>query len=319
MYGNNASGKSSILEAIQFLVSGRSWRCTDLRNLITNTEPLLRVRGQFETGAGEERLGVEFERNRTVRRVLNESPLRRLSDLAVAHPTLVWNHQLSELVTGPPENRRRWIDWIVFHVEHQRYPIRELQRILKQKAQALAQDADDATLEAINQVAAEIFHQIWVMRESTVLSLNASLKSEHIHIVSTVSPGIESISEQLREKRTVERKMKRAMYGPQSDSPKIIFQEMDAKHFASRGQQIRVSTQLLAEQIRHIFNKTGNKVMLLVDDLNRDLDAGHSLSALDAVEQAGSRIIATGTSCPEEKTTFGALFHVEQSAIHQVI
>ena len=112
--GDNGSGKTSLLESIYFLGSARTFRSSSTDPLIRRDSQNCLVKGQLSSG-----LSVAVQRQRGGKKTLRIAgqPVSKTSELAVSMPIAVLEPQTINLIIGPPESRRRFLNWGVFHVE----------------------------------------------------------------------------------------------------------------------------------------------------------------------------------------------------------
>ncbi len=133
IYGENASGKTSLLEAIAILGHGRSFRSSNIAKVIQAEADKLTVFGEVLQGDSRTPMGIEKSREQTRIRIAGEwvnntSPLAQLLPLQVITPD---SHKLIE---QGPKYRRQFLDWGVFHVEHQFAQLwRRYRKALKQR------------------------------------------------------------------------------------------------------------------------------------------------------------------------------------------
>ena len=115
--GANGSGKTSLLEAVYFLGSGRSFRSHRLEPVISREADGCTVFGVVLDGERVQRVGVYRGRDggRDIR--VNSEVVNRASDLARALPVLVMGPETVDVLLGPPTLRRRFLNWGLFHVE----------------------------------------------------------------------------------------------------------------------------------------------------------------------------------------------------------
>ena len=116
--GDNASGKTSLLEAIYYLSHVRSFRTPHVTDLILRQSPYLQLIANIQTDQEQViPLGIRRSRNKSEIRV-NKQPIKRVSDIAAQFPVLAIHPDSYKLITGSPSQRRQYLDWGVFHVEH---------------------------------------------------------------------------------------------------------------------------------------------------------------------------------------------------------
>ena len=147
LVGSNGSGKSSVLEALHILGSGRSFRSHRLRDVVTHGESSLHVVGRTLGNDGNtETIGVEHSPDGLrIRR--GGVDVKTSSELAALLPTVTVTPDTYRLVTDGADLRRRIVDRLLFHVEptyldhHQRY-----RRALRQRNAAIRGGLGDEEL-----------------------------------------------------------------------------------------------------------------------------------------------------------------------------
>src|SRR5271169_4825506 len=135
--GPNASGKTSLLEALYVLGRGRSFRTRRLEHLIGHGAERFVVFGEVDTPTRRVPMGVEGSRTGIRAQIDGDKPAS-LAELALVLPVQIIDPEVHHLIDEGPSRRRRFLDWGVFHVEPvfvshwQRY-----QQALKQRNAAL--------------------------------------------------------------------------------------------------------------------------------------------------------------------------------------
>ncbi len=172
--GANASGKTSFLEALAYLGRGKSFRGASTASLIQHGEQEFVLFGQVENDGRQRRLGVRNGRAGLEIRVDGESGGGAAS-LAEALPLQVIDPEVHNLVAGGPEQRRRYLDWVGFHVEHDHLQAwRRFRRVLKQRNAALKTKSGPA---AINSWNAEFVELSTALDASRRRSLDVAIES----------------------------------------------------------------------------------------------------------------------------------------------
>lgn len=119
LFGANGSGKTSVLEAVHLLGTARSFRAGSPRALIRHGESGCTVFGEIvHPPGGRSTLAVQRRIDGSVALRVDRDPVRSVSRLADELPLIVLNADSFELLVGLPGLRRRFLDWGVFHVEH---------------------------------------------------------------------------------------------------------------------------------------------------------------------------------------------------------
>ncbi len=127
--GDNGSGKTSLLEAIYFIGSGgRSFRGGRLSRLVRDGAEAATLYAEVLVAEDVHRLGVRRTPGGIDAIKLNGQTPKALSEVAALLPVLALHPTSVELVFGSSQLRRRFMDWGMFHVEHQFMPCGERDR-----------------------------------------------------------------------------------------------------------------------------------------------------------------------------------------------
>jgi DNA replication and repair protein RecF len=139
--GPNGSGKTSLLEGIFLAGRGRSFRTRLTERLIAREADFLRV--YAETVDPVHRIGFEYRREGSYSARLDGADVESLAQLPGAFFVEVIDPDIHRLIEGGPAERRRWLDWGVFHVEHAFLPHwLRFSRALRQRNAALKAGLD---------------------------------------------------------------------------------------------------------------------------------------------------------------------------------
>ncbi len=148
--GANASGKTSFLEALAYLGRGKSFRGASTVNLIRHGEAEFVLFGETDHSGRAQKIGVRNSREGLEVRVDGSSE-GGAAALAEALPLQVIDPEVHNLVAGGPELRRRFLDWVAFHVEHDHLEAwRRFRRALKQRNAALKAKSPPAAIRSWN-------------------------------------------------------------------------------------------------------------------------------------------------------------------------
>ncbi len=146
IYGANASGKTSILEAIAYLGRGKSFRGAPTGKLIRHGRQEFVLFGRVGGNGRHSSVGVRNSTAGLEVRIDGEADGGSAA-LAQALPLQIIDPDVHNLVAGAPDQRRRYLDWIAFHVEHGYLETwRRFRRVLRQRNAALKTRAANKTI-----------------------------------------------------------------------------------------------------------------------------------------------------------------------------
>ena len=333
LFGENGSGKTSLLECVHVLGTARSFRPGSPRSQITHGEACYVIHGQLRTHTQARRdLGVQRDAGGdTVLRIAGETA-RSSSRLADELPLLVLNATSFDLLTGEPANRRRFLDWGVFHVKHEQREHRQrFQRALTQRNHLLRRGKlDRAELAPWTQDLA--FHgealaaarcQFLRNLEPLFERMRADLAPEIGNVALAYRPGWDSslsYAEVLARGEDSDRLQGYTQSGPQRADLRVTVDAHLAADTLSRGQQ-KVLVALLKLAQGQLLARERAGVLYLIDDLPSELDRGRCERVCNLLRDIGAQTLVT---CVDNASLSPhwlgdasqvAVFHVKQGVV----
>jgi DNA replication and repair protein RecF len=326
IHGQNASGKTSILEAIAYLGRGKSFRGAGTQDLISHGETEFLLLGKVETGGRLATVGVRNSREGLEVKIDGDRETRA-SALAELLPLQVIDPEVHNLVAGGPEERRRYLDWVAFHVEPA-YPAhwKRFRRALKQRNAALRDGAgklaiavwDREFLEAAGEVD-EIRRRVLGTTRHALEETGAALLGSEVAFEYHQGWAIEqTLAEALAAGWERDRLAGTTHSGPQRAELRLIYDERQAKRLVSRGQQKLLACAMVLAATEVVQTALERPLLLLLDDPAAELDEEALARLLNGVFGLGSQIIATALD--PESLPFPAqpaVFHVEHGALRK--
>jgi len=328
--GENASGKTTLLEAFNLLGTGRSFRTSRLNHIIQAEEQAITLFAQLRSPSGiTQKLGFQYKEGKRQLR-LDGKAIHSGAELAQLLPIQLINQQSFDLIDQGPSQRRKFLDWGVFHVEHSFYPVwQRYMRAMKQRNAALKQSAQQIQqweLEMANSAA-----QLHGYRESYVKSLQP-LFSHSVKemlgcedITMQYRPGWDTskpLDELLAMNRDKDRELGYSRYGPQRADLVFKRDTAPARERLSRGQQKLLVSALVLGQAQMLTKTTGKPGTVLIDDISAELDAKHCEKLMKVLLATGSQLIVTAITSeqlPKISTEDVAMFHVEHGKVKEVV
>ena len=327
IYGANASGKTSILEALAYLGRGKSFRGASTTNLVRHGEQEFVLFGETAADGRVQRVGVRNSREGLEVRV-DGSSAGGAAALAQALPLQVIDPEVHSLVAGGPELRRRFVDWVAFHVEHDHLQAwRQFRRALKQRNAALRGGASAATIRSWDAEFLELGGKLDTSRRRALEVALEALVDFGVRLLDT-ELGFEyqqgwaagrELSEALSEGLERDRQQGTTQHGPHRADLKVTYDERQARKLVSRGQQKLLASAMILAATETAQAALERPLLLLLDDPAAELDAEALGRLLDAVESLGCQVVATSLE-PDALALPAAasVFHVEHGVLRAV-
>ena len=328
LFGANGSGKTSFLEAIHLLGTGRSFRARHAKSIIQHSHATCRVVGKIRRGARSQSVGVEKDRDAGLRARIGGENVSSMSELAQALPIVLLDTDSISLLTGAPEGRRRLLDGTLFHVEQGFLALwRRYIQAVRQRNGGLRHgilDADSAWRRQL----AEAGELLTAYRAQMAEQLSDRLAV----LAASLSGDLADVSVQFRRgwdrsvdlAEALERSGQRdaaqgfTQVGPHRADLRVMVGDMLAADILSRGQMKLLLVALKLVQGRLIEESGTTRPLYLVDDLPAELDAAHCASVCRELG-VNRQVVLTAVDRTALETAWQAgplsLFHVEHGRV----
>lgn len=354
--GKNGSGKTSLLEALFLISTGRTFRSSNARHYIANGASCCRVVTSLsaeDENCFSDVVGIErdSEGKFTARR--NGQNIRKLSDLARLFPMVTLLPDSVELLCGEPAARREFIDWTMFHVEHngdylevyRKYTLalqsrNKLLRDFNGRSLGYLNLSQIKQLDAWDEQFAYWGERLGEYRQQFLahfFSLLCSSQTDYPEAFGNPSYQLQQVSftyqrgwsagktleELLSESRERDLERGTSTQGPHRFDFKVFYEGLQVKDYFSRG-QIKHLTSLFKIAQARLFQDThqAGEVCFLFDDAFAELDSRHAISIISVLRSLGIQMFVTSVEAPETKG-FSAgihdkMFHVKHGCIDQI-
>lgn len=331
IYGQNGSGKTSVLEAIYCLGFGRSFRTHQARQIIQSESDAFTVFAKLEGEDSETRVGFQRNRQGVSDTRINGERGRRFSELARYLPVQLITPEGVELITDGPKARRQFMDWGLFHVEQSDYSHWvQFSRLLRQRNALLRsgrymQDGGAFWDKQLAEAGAALTNA----RQRYLSALNTRLNDYCQRFLPAMNfefklmPGwserFNSLEEALAERLELDLRQGFTSVGPSKAEWQIKADGADARERLSRGQLKLLMAALRFVQGEHYRQVTGTSCIYLIDDLPAELDVDNQAKLCQAIIDTQSQVFVTAIEKNNILSHFPTaetrMFHVEHGAI----
>lgn len=329
--GDNGSGKSSVLEAIQCLSTGHSFRTRRARELISHSTDAFTLTALFhDPGTSRDhRAGLKRQRDGSVELRLDFNDVHSMAEVTRLLPVKSLTPDSHKLIQDGPEERRQFLDWGVFHMEPGFLNVwRQFKRSLSQRNQLLREGGSVKELRTWDglfvdsAVKLDSYRKQYVNLLSTALAdrmskLNAMFHVE-LHYRSGWSADSE-LAELMISHLDYHRRMKTTTDGPHRAEMVLLSDGTYAKQVLSRGQQKVLVYLLHMSQLDILHEQAGRHAIVLCDDLTSELDENHSQQLISQLTDLQSQVFVSGVDLGVLQNQKHERFHMKHGVVEKVV
>lgn len=332
-FGDNGAGKTSVLEAIYYLGTGKSFRTHHHDRIIQHDQNQLtvfvRLNANISTAIGLQRL-----RDGSIKIRINETDIRSVAETSRYLPVQFIGADSHRILSDGPKCRREFLDWGLFHTNPTFFTQWKLfQKLLEQRNAALKARAPQDELMIWNQEFARAGEALTAQRQayvddfSSVFNEIIAVLLEDVAISMDYLPGwnqIASLEACLNQHVSRETLVGHSLYGPQRADLMLTVNESPAQDELSQGQQKLVSYALRLAQGIHLQSNTGKTPVYLIDDLPSELDPQKRSLVINILSKLNAQVFITGI----ESTDLGEIlalnrdnrmFHVKHGVVMECV
>lgn len=293
LLGDNAQGKTNILEAIYLLATLRSFRGVGAAQMLRHEQKGYFV-GATVVGQGEHELKFYWSA-REKQLSLDAQPVKKLTDYFGVVRAVVFCTEDLLLVKGTSRIRRRFLDLLLAQTHSsylgllQRYAraLRSRNALLKQRS------ADENALDSFSRELVAAGNQIMVYRRELAPRLSPLARLAYRRISNDAEelrieyqPSVKSdFAVELAQSRAREQSYRSTLVGPHRDELQLFLNERPAAQFGSEGQKRSLAIALKIAQAEYLAGLLGTPPILLIDDVMGELDLKRRSGFLPLLER----------------------------------
>lgn len=329
-YGNNAQGKTNLLEAVYFSGTTKSYRSCKDKELILFGEEESHIKTVIERKEKEYIIDFHVKGSEKKGIAINKMPIKKASELYGLCKMVFFSPEDLNIIKQGPSVRRRFLDMEIGQIE----PVYlnsliNYKKLLNQRNCILKdyfynRDLKEL-LEVIDIQLMEYGKSIINYRSKFVKDLNKIVfdinkkitdGKEELKVSYECDTDIENYEKKLKDSLDKDLKLKSTGVGPHRDDLCFMVNGIDIRHFGSQGQQRTAALSLKLAEIELLKIITKDKPVLLLDDVLSELDKKRQNSLLESISDIQTLITCTGLE-DFIKNDFNAdkLYHVENGFI----
>lgn len=329
IYGENASGKSSLLEAIHLLLTSKSFRSSKTEVIIRKEQVKLQVISKLKDNGLEKVLGIEKNKKLTTIRYAGET-IASAARLAAIQPLVLLTPESHQLIVGGPAYRRKFLDWLLFHVEHSYYENWfSYNKVLKHRNAILRRRKVTSDLAVWDEKLIESGNRLNEQRRSIVSKLITDLKEKTsnycefpIELNYECGWGEFDFSDVIEKGREKDVIVGYTRKGPHRADLLITTKGQSASQVLSRGQTKLLAAALEVSKVSLLKDMTNKSAIILIDDLAAELDTERKDKIADMLSSLDMQQFVTATESkllPKRILNDSKMFHVEHGKFQEVV
>ena len=308
LYGDNAQGKTNILESIYICGTTRSHQGSKDKEIIRLDEDESHIRMYIEKKGLEHRIDMHLKKNKPKGIAINGVPIKKISELVGFINMIFFSPEDLSIIKRGPSERRRFLDMELCQLDKIYLDnLTRYNKVLNQRNHFLKQIKNDEqlkdTLSVWDDQLVYYGSKIIQARDEFLLKIDPIAADIHSGLTGskeTLKISYEPNVVETQFKETLERNYEKDMYlqntscGPHRDDIKFLINDIDVRTYGSQGQKRTAALSLKLSEIELVKNRINDVPVLLLDDVLSELDRNRQNFLLDYLKDIQTIITCTG-------------------------
>ena len=308
LYGDNAQGKTNILEAVYVCCTSKSHKSAKDRDIIRFDQDESHIKMQIRKNDVPYRIDMHLKKNKPKGIAINGMPIRRASELFGIANVVCFSPEDLNIIKNGPSERRRFIDMELCQLNKLYvHSLVQYNKVLVQRNKLLKELAFrpdyGETLDVWDMQLVNYGKEVMEYRGDFVCRLNEMIhgiharlsgQKEDLKICYEPDTAAAQFEEALKRSRTQDMKQKTTLCGPHRDDISFFVNGIDIRKFGSQGQQRTAALSLKLSELELVKQLIHDRPILLLDDVLSELDAGRQNHLLNAINDIQTIITCTG-------------------------
>jgi len=308
LYGDNAQGKTNLLESIYVCATGRSHRTARDRDLICVDSDAAQIKMAVDRDGLISHVDMQIRAKGEGMKAaaIDGVPITRLGDLLGITNIVIFSPEDLSLIKAGPNLRRRFMDMELCQIYPNYYHnLRQYYRVLKQRnnlLKSLQRSGSQSDLDIWDEQLAEYGIKIMAYRRDFFIKIqniaaqihaDITANKENLEIIYKKNIDENRFQERLTRGRDFDISRGTTAHGIHRDDAQVLINGRDAQKFASQGQQRTAALAMKLSEISLIYEETNHQPVLLLDDVLSELDSGRQRYLLSKI--GGLQVFLTAT------------------------
>ncbi len=310
LYGDNAQGKTNILEALYLCSTTKSHRGSKDKDIINFDENEAHIKLKVVKNEVPYRIDIHLKKSKSKGIAINGIPIKKASELFGIVNVIFFSPEDLSIIKNGPAERRRFIDMelcqidkVYFHnlVNYNKI-VGQRNKLLKDLSFHFDKSLYD-TLDIWDMQLSDYGNKIIKRREEFILQINDLIIDIHkkltggkeiIHLKYEPNVSENELNSKIRDSREKDIKLKTTNVGPHRDDMGFYLNEIDLRKFGSQGQQRTAALSLKLSEIELVKRIINDNPILLLDDVMSELDSNRQNYLIDSINNTQTIVTCTG-------------------------
>lgn len=308
LYGDNAQGKTNVLEAIYLSSTTKSHKGSKDKDIINFNKEEAHIRTLLEKNGIEDRVDMHLRKNKSKGIAINGQKIKKAAELLGLLNVVFFSPEDLSIIKNGPAERRRFVDMELCQLDSfYLYNLNHYNKIVNQRNKLLKDlyfqpDLRD-TLNIWDSQLVSFGSKIIERRELFIKQLNEIIyeihrklsgEKENLRICYEPDVSIENYQSSLAGSQEKDIKLKQTTVGPHRDDFSFLEESVDIRKFGSQGQQRTAALSLKLSEIELVKKVTKDNPVLLLDDVLSELDSNRQNYLLNSIGDIQTIITCTG-------------------------
>ena len=327
-YGENAQGKTNIIEAIFLSSIGKSFRTNKEKELIRFGEENCNLDISFEKSDRDGRISINIGNKKNI--LINGIKIKKLSELLGNVNIVIFTPDDIDILKGGPQNRRKFLDMMISQLRPKYMHIYSLYLKTLEERNTYLKNIENQKydlLEIYDEKLAEYGYEIYKYRKEFIEKIKEKIKTIHNNITNNrENIEIEYISDCddkekylkiLKERKKLDTIKGYTTKGIHRDDFNIYLNDLLVNIYGSQGQHRTAVLSLKLSELQVIYDEIGENPILLLDDFMSELDENRRSNFLESIKD--TQVVITCTERIDLKNSYYEIFNVKNGKIEKKI
>jgi len=308
LYGDNAQGKTNVLEAIYMLATTKSHRGNRDKEIIGFNYEEAHIRADIIKNDMSRRVDMHLRKNKSKGVAIDQIPIKKSAELLGLMNVILFSPEDLMIIKESPAERRRFIDMELCQLSRIYYNyLSQYNKVLNQRNNLLKQISFDRQmvdmLSVWNDQLIDYGNKVILEREKFISMLNVIIKDIHekltvgkekLTLIYDKNIHEDEFGDELLRKQDMDIRYQSTQVGPHRDDIIFMVNDIDVKKYGSQGQQRTVALSLKLAEIELVKQIIHDNPILLLDDVMSELDANRRDALLESISDIQTIITCTG-------------------------